>query len=86
MCGEHQLLQHPASTQGTHVFVFLLQRSFQPPPPFRLASALLTKKIALGLVTGGFCRTQGGGGAGLCGWGHRLACSEGRSVLRLWVQ
>ena len=47
MCGEHQLLQHPATTQGTHVFVFLLQRSFQPPPPFPPASALLTKKTAL---------------------------------------
>ena len=47
MCGEHQLLQHPASTQGTHVFVFLLQRSFQPPPPFPPASALFTKKTVL---------------------------------------
>ena len=47
MCGEHQLLQHPATTQGTHIFVFLLQRSFQPPPAFPPASALLTKKTAL---------------------------------------
>ena len=81
MCREHQLLQHLATTHtGTHVHVFLLWKvSASTHLPTGLCSAH-QEDCALASWLGGFCWTQGSGGAGLWGWEHHLACSEERGA------
>ena len=81
MCGEHQLLQHLATTHRNKLACFSSAKklSASNPLPTSLCSAH-QEDCALALWPGGCCWTQGGGGAGLCGWGHRLACSEERSA------
>ena len=65
---------------ATHVRVFLLWKiSASTHLPTGLCSAH-QEDCALASWLGGFCWTQGGGGAGLWGWGHCLACSEERSA------
>ena len=80
MCGEHQLLQHLATTHRNKRSWFSSAKklSASNPLPTSLCSAH-QEDCALALWPGGCCWTQGGGGAGLCSWGHRLACSEERS-------
>ena len=88
MCGEHQLLQHLATTHGNKRACFLLQRSFQPPPPFPPASALLTKKTALWPCDLGFAvelREAEEQGCVVGGTVWPAVRREAR-VLHLWVQ